>query len=56
MWASIATVFARISAPVATRVAPRRIVNGWIVASGSISTVGSIQVVCGSTIVTPASM
>ena len=31
-------------------------VNGWISASGSISTSGSIQVVCGSTIVTPASM
>ena len=30
--------------------------NGWIVTSGSISTVGSIQVVRGSTIVTPASM
>ncbi len=28
-------------------------VNGWISASGSISTSGSIQVVCGSTIVTP---
>jgi hypothetical protein len=31
-------------------------VNGWIVASGSISTSGSIHVVSGSTIVTPASM
>ena len=30
--------------------------NGWMVTSGSSSTSGSIQVVAGSTIVTPASM
>ena len=49
-------VLAPISAPVAIFVRPRSTVNGWTVTSASISTVGSIHVVFGSTIVTPASM
>ena len=44
------------STPDAILTLPRMTVNGWIVTSFSISTSPSIQVDCGSTIVTPASM
>src|SRR3954469_4609350 len=43
-------------APAPTRVAPRSTVNGCTVASASISTPGSMNVLAGSTMVTPASM
>ena len=53
---STTTACGPTSARAAIRDAPRITVNGWITASGSMTTSASIHVLAGSTIVTPASM